>query len=148
MARLTAILSGERQGRPIDWFDSRTEAPRVGLPFFKSRFAQSSLPSSVGRTEGPWLSDSRTSVERSGVGNASNRIHLGVSDLSAFRTSACARGSRFPQRAKPGKGHLGAHLRPLCYRSGRTIWATIKRWRPSGKTAKLPHGQRDYRRAA
>ena len=56
--------------------------------------------------------------------------------------------SRFPQRAKPGHGHLGAHLRPLCCSSGRTIWATIKRWRPSGKTAKLPHGQCIYRRAA
>src|SRR5437762_1284758 len=45
--------------------------------------------------------------------NAKSRIALDVSDLSAFRTSACARRSRFPQRAKPGHGHLGAHLRPL-----------------------------------
>jgi hypothetical protein len=78
----------------------------------------------------------------------SGHIDRGVSDLSAFRTSACARRSRFRQRAKPGHGHLGAHLRPLGCSSGRTIWATIKRWRPFGKTAKLPHGQRVYRRAA
>jgi hypothetical protein len=86
-------------------------------------------------------------ADPTGVGNAESRIALDVSDLSAFRTSACARRSRFPQRAKPGHGHLGAHLRPLCWLRANDLdddQALATFW----QTAKLPHGQRVYRRAA
>jgi hypothetical protein len=102
---------------------------------------------SAGRTEVTSRSAWGASVERAEAGSASTRIDFGVSDLSAFRTSACARRSRFRQRAQPGHGHLGAHLGLVLQLRANDL-GDDQALAPSGKTAKLPHGQRVCRLAA